>query len=43
MSELGFCISGVRRVGGVSLFRAFLWNCGNPCIDDKGKSKLPKQ
>lgn len=33
MSELGCCINGVRRAGGVSLLRAFLWNCGNQCID----------
>lgn len=23
------CVGGVRRIGGMILFWAFLWNCGN--------------
>jgi len=37
-----YCADGVRRKGGVNLIWAFMRNCGNQFLDDKGEIQVTK-
>jgi len=36
--ELGYWADGNRRIGGVTLIRALMWNCGNQSFRCQGRS-----
>jgi len=37
-----YWLDDIRYIGGVSLIRAFMRNCGNLCSNDKGKVQAAK-
>lgn len=36
----GYRAGGDRRIGGVNLIRALMWNCGNQSADAKGEAQV---
>lgn len=35
-------MGGIRRIDGVILIWAFVWNCGNQSLDEKGEVQIEK-
>ncbi len=35
-----YCVGDIRRIDGVILIWAFVWNCGNQSLDDKEETQM---